>query len=533
VVIGRGQQNVVWTNVSGTIQVGGNNLTKVSGTTSWYDAGAVSTQTIAAGDGYVEFTPGQTTTWRMCGLGKGDTGAYFDDIEYAFFMDGGANLAVYESGTYRGNFGPYAASDRLRVAVEGGIVKYYRNGVLLYTSTVAPQYPLLVDTSLNTVWSYISNVVISTVPVPNPVRYVLQDIQGSTRAVMSGSAIVARHDYLPFGEEIGETTGMRTTAQGFGAADKIRQRYALTERDDSSGLDHTSWRKYENTAGRWTSPDPYGGSMTIANPQSFNRYAYTQNDPVNFVDPSGLNLAAPGGGGGGYCFFISQLIDDRWTLVGVHCMDTGGGSGGGEPGGGGGRDTPPEPAPTQQGQQHCGNVANLAPANTDQGALARLIFQEATGSSRIGFGQNQADEVNAISAVVQNRQAFLNIAGLTQSQTRGFGNVGASIADVVHSRGNNPSGRSPIGTQFAGFTPGGIAQGIQNRLNRALASRVDSNECFDLLSAVIAAGSYQDPFGNSGGTFGMRTANSGPPGGAFVSFPQIPGSGNVFFGLRR
>ncbi len=41
-------------------------------------------------------------------------------------------------------------------------------------------------------------------------------------------------------------------------------------------------------SGRWTSPDPYTGSMTIADPQSFHRYNYTQNDPVNFIDPSGL-----------------------------------------------------------------------------------------------------------------------------------------------------------------------------------------------------------------------------------------------------
>ena len=47
-------QNVSWTNVSSTIQVTGNSLLKVSGTSSWYDAGAASSQTIAAGDGYME-----------------------------------------------------------------------------------------------------------------------------------------------------------------------------------------------------------------------------------------------------------------------------------------------------------------------------------------------------------------------------------------------------------------------------------------------------------------------------------------------
>jgi RHS repeat-associated protein len=177
----------------------------------------------------------------------------------------------------------------MKVAVEGGVVKYYRNSTLVYTSTVAPAYPLKVDTSLNTVGASVYNVVISGARLTaSPINYVLQDVQGSTRAVMSGTSVIARHDFLPFGEEIGVGTGMRTTGQGYGAVDKIRQRYGLTERDDSTGLDHTWWRKYENFSGRWTSPDPYLGSMTIANPQSFNRFAYVQNDPVNFLDPTGL-----------------------------------------------------------------------------------------------------------------------------------------------------------------------------------------------------------------------------------------------------
>jgi RHS repeat-associated protein len=82
----------------------------------------------------------------------------------------------------------------------------------------------------------------------------------------------------------------RTVTQGFGSAQNPRQKYGLTERDDATGLDHTWFRKHENRAGRWTGPDPYGGSMSIGDPQSFNRYSYVQSQPTNFVDPSGLKL---------------------------------------------------------------------------------------------------------------------------------------------------------------------------------------------------------------------------------------------------
>jgi RHS repeat-associated protein len=82
---------------------------------------------------------------------------------------------------------------------------------------------------------------------------------------------------------------MRTTAQGYSAADNVRQRYADTRLDDATGLDHTLWRKLETRSGRWTTPDPYGKSLRVGNPQSFNRYAYVHNDPVNVIDPTGLD----------------------------------------------------------------------------------------------------------------------------------------------------------------------------------------------------------------------------------------------------
>jgi RHS repeat-associated protein len=126
------------------------------------------------------------------------------------------------------------------------------------------------------------------------VKYLLSDWQGSTRAVLSNTGVVnSRADYTAFGEEIASGTGLRTAAQGFGGNQNPRQKYGLTERDDATGLDHTWFRKNENRAGRWTSPDPYNGSASIGNPQSFNRYAYVTNEPTNFVDPSGLITQGP------------------------------------------------------------------------------------------------------------------------------------------------------------------------------------------------------------------------------------------------
>ncbi len=127
----------------------------------------------------------------------------------------------------------------------------------------------------------------------NGTQYLMGDHQGSTRAVMKGSGIVgelvvSRHDYLPFGEELYAGVGMRATNQSYNAADSVRQKYAGMETDDATGMAHTLWRNFDSVSGRWTAPDPYGGSMSIASPQSFNRYTYVNNDPMNFADPLGL-----------------------------------------------------------------------------------------------------------------------------------------------------------------------------------------------------------------------------------------------------
>lgn len=210
----------------------------------------------------------------------------------------------------------------------------------------------------------------------------------------------------------------------------------------------------------------------------------------------------------------------------------------GEPkmGGGHGGGHEPPPPHAQPPDENCKDIANLPDASTIPGSLARLMFAEATDISKIGMGEAQANEMYAVASSVGNRVNYLNEPGLKQSQTLGFGNVGAGIMDVIYSRGKNPNGKSDIQTQYHGFTPNGISGAIQTRIDSALNSGSDSAECFKLLAAIEATNNPgPDPFASQGGTFGLRTG--GPHAGLGAPFfqlqNQIAGSGNVFYGLKR
>jgi len=61
--------------------------------------------------------------------------------------------------------------------------------------------------------------------------------------------------------------------------------YTSYERDAESGNDYALARSFASTEGRFLSPDPLEGH--VGDPQSWNRYAYVENDPINLSDPSG------------------------------------------------------------------------------------------------------------------------------------------------------------------------------------------------------------------------------------------------------
>ena len=103
--------------------------------------------------------------------------------------------------------------------------------------------------------------------------------------------MIARHDYLPFGEEIASGQAGRTSQ--FGASDNVSQRFTGQERDSESGLDYFGARYYGSALGRFTSPDPtFLNIRKVFNPQRWNLYGYGVNNPLKFVDPDGNEAVA-------------------------------------------------------------------------------------------------------------------------------------------------------------------------------------------------------------------------------------------------
>jgi RHS repeat-associated protein len=116
---------------------------------------------------------------------------------------------------------------------------------------------------------------------------IVTDRLGSTRA-WSAKGSAKKLDYTPFGQVVQQYGGEHANFAGYEEGFDGRTKYA-------------EQRFYSSVVGRFMSPDPYDGSARQSDPNSWNRYAYVGNDPVNRVDPHGLwsSYSYGGGGGGG------------------------------------------------------------------------------------------------------------------------------------------------------------------------------------------------------------------------------------------
>src|SRR5207247_10457731 len=99
---------------------------------------------------------------------------------------------------------------------------------------------------------------------------------GTPVLVLAGTGTVLENNrVLPFGE--------LWSSEASSAND---QKFTSYLRDPQTGLDYAMARYYTSRYGGFLSPDFLIGD--VSNPQSWDRYTYAQNDPINFVDPDGF-----------------------------------------------------------------------------------------------------------------------------------------------------------------------------------------------------------------------------------------------------
>jgi RHS repeat-associated protein len=120
-------------------------------------------------------------------------------------------------------------------------------------------------------------------------NYLTADHLGSPRINTDGSGnVVARHDYMPFGEEItSATTSQRSSTVNY-AGDTVRQQFTGYERDSETDLDFAQARMYAKTLGRFSGADNVVYSKT-QDPQTWNQFIYCRNGPLVRADPDGHN----------------------------------------------------------------------------------------------------------------------------------------------------------------------------------------------------------------------------------------------------
>jgi RHS repeat-associated protein len=101
--------------------------------------------------------------------------------------------------------------------------------------------------------------------------YIYPDVLGSTAATSNVSGTVTyRMRFAPFGLAWGHT-----------AENEIA--YTGHKFDTDTGLNYMQARYYDPLIGRFYSNDPIG----VRDVHSFNRYAYANNNPFSYVDPTG------------------------------------------------------------------------------------------------------------------------------------------------------------------------------------------------------------------------------------------------------
>ncbi len=156
------------------------------------------------------------------------------------------------------------------------------------------------------------------------------DWQGNVRLStnVASRTFSSSTEYAPFGESYDQGTGSNCCWFAFNGGSQM---------DMVSGMYDTPNRELHPTQGRWIQPDPAGlAAVDPSNPQTWNRYAYVNNNPLSAVDPSGLRMepdcrimemvgCGGGGGAGDSGVYVDGVGMPAFSSLGTDLVDFGGG----------------------------------------------------------------------------------------------------------------------------------------------------------------------------------------------------------------
>ncbi len=211
-------------------------------------------------------------------------------------------------------------------------------------------------------------------------------------------------------------------------------------------------RSYQGWWTRFNEPDPWEGSYDLSDPQSFNRYSYCENDPVNFVDPMGMFRQGPcrsgydyatgacrdtDGGGGGVNWLLWRFyfgsspqpsISDDWS------------------GGGGGGGGAPMPVLTQtvsiKGPCNVPDFASLSQAKQsqlEQLGVSASQWNSLSNNQRLGFF-NFTGAIAAAGLSLSGWRVHWDAGGIQQDRTFFVAGAGATNL-LVQVQASNPFSR--------------------------------------------------------------------------------------------
>ena len=213
---------------------------------------------------------------RIDGLSYDAAGNVLNDGVHSYAYDAENRLASVDDGatTYT-----YDAMGHRVAKASGGAVTdfiYDREGHLILYTPATPTFTELYVAGMHVTTSYMNSTHTGTTAY-----FAHADWLGTERARTDPTGAVAETcQSLPFGD------GLSCT----GASDVSPMHFTGKEHDTESTLDYFGARYNSSSLGRFMSPDPLGiQTGQPGDPQGLNLYSYVENNPVNAVDPDGLD----------------------------------------------------------------------------------------------------------------------------------------------------------------------------------------------------------------------------------------------------